>query len=432
MENLNPGGTGKDRAAWSMIRAAEASGMLPTLIQKKKKKKKKLDEIDVTMSRKDINADTNSTNSKQNIHSNINHATGETTTCVVAFMDAAIQQAMQRSQTGGLVLEGTSGSTGISLASLCRVRGHACLVVLPDDQAVEKQTLLQTLGAVVHVVPTASISNPQHYVSIAQRMAHRAVTVHKIKTAVFINQFENPANVQVHYQETGPELYRQLLQEQQRRHSSFRGTATSASPVLSAFVMSAGTGGTIAGIGRYLKEQQTNGNKSCRIVLVDPPGSVLYHKIEHGVAYTVQQSEQCLKRHRYDTIAEGIGLDRITANVAAALPYIDQAMTVSDQEAVDMAHWLLRHEGLFCGSSSSINVVGAVRTALQLVAEAKIASGNEDHNHEEDIIVLTFICDGGQRHLTRFWNRDFCLSWGLTWPGDDATERIPDCLQQVF
>jgi cysteine synthase len=194
--------------------------------------------------------------------------------------------------------------------------------------------------------------------------------------------------------------------------------------------MSAGTGGTIAGIGRYLKEQ-TNG--TCRIVLVDPPGSVLYHKIQHGVAYTMQQSEQCLKRHRYDTIAEGIGLDRITSNVAAALPYIDQALTVSDQEAVDMAHWLLRHEGLFCGSSSSINVIGAVRTALQLMTEAKATTAtnnNKVHGHE-DIVVLTIICDGGQRHVTRFWNRDFCLSWGLTWPGDDATERIPECLRGI-
>jgi cysteine synthase len=139
--------------------------------------------------------------------------------------------------------------------------------------------------------------------------------------------------------------------------------------------------------------------------------------------------------------AEGIGLDRITANVAAALPYIDQAMTVSDQEAVDMAHWLLRHEGLFCGSSSSMNVVGAVRTALQLVEESKRATNNginnktSDHGQhadEDDIVVVTIICDGGQRHVTRFWNRDFCLSWGLTWPGDDATERIPECLQGLF
>jgi Pyridoxal-phosphate dependent enzyme len=188
MENMNPGGTGKDRAALGMIRAAEASGKLPTVMMKKTENNES-----VTMTTVDEIATSTYNNS------NVNSNTTDTTS--VSFMDDVIQQAMQRSQTGGLVIEGTSGSTGISLASLCRVRGHACLVVMPNDQAHEKVTLLQTLGAVVHVVPTAAISNPQHYVSIAKRLTHRAVTVHKIP-AIFINQFENLANTQVHYQGT--------------------------------------------------------------------------------------------------------------------------------------------------------------------------------------------------------------------------------------
>jgi cysteine synthase A len=364
MESLNPGGTGKDRAALGMIRAAEESGSLPQPYS--------------------------------NVHGGVSVSELESSSDP---FDSSIVEAMQRSRTGGLVVEGTSGSTGISLATLCVSRGHACLVVLPDDQAVEKQTILRTLGAIVHVVPNAAISNPNHYVNMARRLARRAVAcgIH----AVFTDQFENPANYAVHYSQTGPEIHRQC-------------------PGIAAFVMSSGTGGTIAGVGRCLKElARSSGNvdvnSGITVVLVDPPGSALYHKIQHGIAYAPQQQERNLKRHRYDTLAEGIGLDRVTHNLAAGLDCIDEAVQVTDQEAVDMAHWLLHMEGLWVGSSSAMNVVGAVRTARNLDTGCK---------------VVTIICDAGQRHVTRFWNRDFILSWGLQWPGD--TKRIPDCLQDVI
>lgn len=286
-------------------------------------------------------------------------------------------------------MEGTSGSTGISLATLCAARGHGCIVVLPDDQAPEKKLILQTMGATVRVVPTASISNPQHYVNIARRVAQAAQK--QGIDAVFINQFENLANFQTHYDTTGPELWKQA------QHS------------IQAFCMSAGTGGTIAGVAQFLKEQDA----SIRIVLVDPPGSSLYHAIVHGVAYAPQQRERGLKRHRYDTIAEGIGLDRLTQNFTRGQEYISRAVRVSDQEAVDMAHYLLRTEGLWVGSSSAMNVVGAVRTALELPEGSK---------------VVTVVCDSGQRHVTRFWNKEFITNWGLEWP-NDGDERVPECLE---
>lgn len=341
MESMNPSGTGKDRAAQAMLDAAEARGDLPT------------ERLDTTM---DYTSRLSSDNP----------------------MDQALVEAMRHSKTGGLVVEGTSGSTGIALALLAASRGHACLVCLPDDQAQEKQDVLRTIHAVVHVVPTASIANPSHYVNIARRAAERAKEAGI--AALFVDQFENLDNYNVHYQFTGLEILRQC-------------------PSVDAFCMSAGTGGTLAGVARYLKERR----RHCYTVLVDPPGSSLYSKIEHGVAFTHQQREQSLRRHRYDTIAEGIGLDRMTANLAAGLEMIDAAILVGDQQALDMAHWLLEEEGLWVGSSSAMNVVGAVRTAMRLPAGSS---------------VVTIVCDGGQRHRTRFWNADFCRQWGLEWPGD--------------
>ena len=148
-----------------------------------------------------------------------------------------------------------------------------------------------------------------------------------------------------------------------------------------------------------------------KIVLVDPPGSVLHSIVQHDVAYVTEQCERNMLRHRYDTIAEGIGLDRRCHNFSLGLHNIDDSIQVTDQEAVDMAHYVLRKEGLLIGSSSAMNLVGAVRVAKGLDC------GN----------VVTVLCDSGYRHLTRFWDRDFILDAGLEWPPD--SERIPGCLR---
>ena len=366
MESLNPGGTGKDRAAISMIRHAEASGLLPPPV-------------------------TSTTGETRNRRMSL---TFDDSSSTISQKDSGlwekIKLAMVKSRSGGLFVEGTSGSTGISLATLCAARGHAIFIVMPDDQSVEKQKILRALGAFLYVVPTASISNPNHYVNIAKKAAELARS--KGIQAVFGNQFENIANYEVHYSMTGPEIYRQC-------------------PHLDAFVMSSGTGGTISGVGNFLKEQ----NQRIRITLVDPPGSSLYNKVEHGVAYASEQQERTLRRHRYDTVAEGIGLDRITNNFNLGLESIDNAIRVSDQEAVDMAHWLMKTEGLWVGSSSAMNVVGAIRTAIDL------PSGST---------IVTMICDSGQRHSTRFWNRDFVEEWGLTWPSEQ--NNIPECLKGIL
>jgi cysteine synthase A len=362
MESLNPGGTGKDRAAINMIRCAEQENLLPP------------------------------PNSSNDLLLMTNDKTPDPTDSSPTDMrlEFMILQAMEKSRTGGLVVEGTSGSTGIALATLCAARGHGCLVVLPDDQAREKQDILKSLGAIVYEVPTAAISNPNHYVNIARKTAKVAKDKYNIP-AVFIDQFENVSNYQMHYQQTGPELWKQLSN-------------------IDAFIMSSGTGGTISGIGTFLKEKKP----SIEIVLVDPPGSALYNKVEHGIAYAVQQSERTIRKHRYDTLAEGIGLDRVTHNFDLGLEAIDRAIRVTDQEAVDMAHWILKTEGLWIGSSSAMNLVGAIRTALELPKGSTVA---------------TMICDGGQRHATRFWNPKFIQDWGLEWPEHNC---IPDCLKTIL
>jgi cysteine synthase A len=391
MESMNPGGTGKDRAALFMLRDAEEKGLLPPPLSKM------ISSSITTQTMQDHNQDKNNDPSP-----NTNHDDEED------FHTTIIQSAIQRSRTGGIVVEGTSGSTGISLATLSAQRGHSTIIVMPDDQAKEKQTILRCLGAVVHVVPTAAISNPNQYVNVARKIAedinsrkYTGTTSNneniKIQ-AVFMNQFENEANYNAHISTTGPEIWEQTYH------------------AVDAFCMSSGTGGTISGVGQYLKHKR----KGCKVVLIDPPGSALLNKVKYNIAYASEQKERGLKRHRYDTIAEGIGLDRVTRNFALGVDngVIDDAFRVSDQEAVDMAHWLLKEEGLFVGSSSAMNVCGAVRLARESMGPGAC--------------VVTVICDGGLRHLSRLWNPNFIKNWGLESPEDNEVawrNRLPECLQ---
>jgi cysteine synthase A len=281
------------------------------------------------------------------------------------------------------VVESTSGNTGISLAALCKNLGLELYIVMPDDQSIEKSRKLEALGAKVKVVENCSIANAKHYVNEARRFAAESAS---LKSGVHLNQFENLANTLAHEETTGPELFRQC-------------------PLIDAFVMSAGTGGTIAGVSRWARhvERGECDGKHVEVVLADPQGSSLYHKVMNGVCFAPQQREQKLRKHRYDTIVEGVGLDRVTANFDAA--DVDSAEKVSDQEMVDMAHWLLHKEGLFVSSSSALNMVAALRVARRL---------GPGHT------VATILCETGQRHLPRFWNPAYLSERGLVWPEVDS------------
>lgn len=279
------------------------------------------------------------------------------------------------------IYEGTSGSTGIALAFQCNSLGLKLHVVMPDDQAKEKRQLLEKLGATVHIVPSCAIANSDHYVNTARRLSVE-------NKGIFIDQFENVANLKAHLESTGPEIW------------------TQTGGVIDAFVMSAGTGGTIAGVSQYLKKQ----NKNIEVVLADCTGSSLLQKVLYKVCYTHHQSERTIRKHRYDSIVEGVGLDRITKNFNAAI--IDTGHLVTDQEIVNVAHWILKYEGLFVGSSSAMNIAAAIKHAL----------ARKDKNTGSDPLnIVTVICDGGNRHLSRFWNPEYLAENGLKWPS-------PECL----
>ena len=259
---------------------------------------------------------------------------------------------------GGTVVEGTAGNTGIGIAHICNARGYSCVIYMPDNQSAEKVGILETLGADVRVVPTVPYSNEMNYQKHADRYAQSQ------PGAVWVNQFDNTANRLAHYESTGPEIWNQ----------------TEAS--VDAFVCSVGTGGTIAGVAKYLKQQSA----AVQVVLLDCIGSALYNFITTGVVETSVGT----------SITEGIGNSRITANLDGAS--IDWALQVSDQDMVDMVYRLLREEGWLLGSSSGINVCGAIEVAR------KLGPGHT---------IVTVLCDGGAKYRSSLFNREWLLEKGL-------------------
>ncbi|EPC04490.1 cysteine synthase [Litchfieldella anticariensis FP35 = DSM 16096] len=262
-------------------------------------------------------------------------------------------------QPGGTVVEGTAGNTGIGLAHICNARGYRCVIVIPETQTREKIDLLRTLGAEVHTVAAVPYRDPNNYQKIAARMAN------DLDNAIWANQFDNLANRQAHYETTGPEIW------------------TQTGGHIDAFIAATGTGGTLAGVARYLKEQREN----IRCVLADPTGSALYRYVTTGQPEVVGGN----------SITEGIGSSRVTANLADSP--LDDALMIDDQQAVTYVYRLLHEEGLFLGSSSGINVAAAMQLAEQL------GSGHT---------IVTVLCDGGARYYSRLFNPEWLAGKGLT------------------
>ncbi len=205
---------------------------------------------------------------------------------------------------------------------------------MPDDQSTEKSDLLEKLGAEIQRVRPAPIADANHYVNVArslaaQRTADPSISGH----GFFADQFENEANWRAHYDGTGPEIFRQTNGQ------------------LDAFVAGAGTGGTITGVARFLKPRLPE----MKIVLADPEGSGLYNKVKYGVMFDPKEREGTRRRHQVDSIVEGIGINRVTANFEAGMEYIIDAIRVSDAQAKAMARWLVEKDGIFAGSSSCVN-----------------------------------------------------------------------------
>ncbi len=272
-------------------------------------------------------------------------------------------------KAGGTIVEGTAGNTGIGLSLVANARGYRSVIVMPSNQSQEKIDLLRTLGAEVELATPAPFSSPDNYYHVARRRAE------EIENAFWANQFENMSNSDAHYHTTAPEIWRQTGGE------------------LDGIVMSSGTGGTIGGVTAYLKEQ----NSQIATYLIDPTGSGLYSYITTGEF-----------KAEGNSITEGIGINRATANFNRAR--LDGAFQGNDQQVIEMSQYLLKHDGLFVGSSAALNVVGAVKLARKL---------GKGHT------IATILCDGGGRYQSRMYNPEWLAEKGLT-PVAKGLEFIDD------
>jgi cysteine synthase A len=273
---------------------------------------------------------------------------------------------------GGTVVEGTAGNTGIGLAHVCRSRGYKCVIYMPNTQSQEKIDLLRMLGADVRPVPAVAYENPANYNHQARDFAKET------PNAVWTDQFDNVANAYAHYISTGPEIWDQT-------HGKIDG-----------FICATGTGGTLAGTGRYLAEKSKG---KTQIWLADPPGSVLTSYVESGGK---------LKEREGSSITEGIGQGRITNNLGTFINDVEGAMTIPDEKSIEMVYDLLDSEGIYLGASSALNVVAAVTLAKKL-----------GHNSR----VVTVLCDGAYRYQSRMFSKTWLKSKGLE-------SAIPDHLKK--
>jgi len=266
---------------------------------------------------------------------------------------------------GGTIVEGTAGNTGIGLALVGNARGYKTVIVIPETQSQEKMDMLRLVGADLRPVPAVPYKDPNNYVKLSGRLAEElAATLPG--GAIWANQFDNTANRVGHYRTTGPEIWAQTGGK------------------IDAFICAVGTGGTLAGTGMYLKECKPE----IRIGLADPLGAALYSWYEHGELKAEGSS-----------ISEGIGQGRITANLEGAL--VDDAFQITDAEALPYIFDLIVEEGLVLGSSSAINIAGAVRMAKRL---------GPGHT------IVTILCDYGTRYQSKLFNPQFLREKGLPVP----------------
>jgi cysteine synthase A len=269
-------------------------------------------------------------------------------------------------ERGGLIVEGTAGNTGIGLALVGKSRGYRTLILMPNTQSQEKKDALRLAGAELREVPAVPFKDPNNYVHIAARTAKEleATEPHGV---LYANQWDNHANRDGHTASTGPEIWRQT-----------DGT-------VDGFICAVGTGGTLAGVSAYLKQQ----NPNIVTAAADPLGAAVYNWLKTGEVKPSQGS----------SISEGIGQGRVTGNLDGAR--IDDAFQVPDTEMLPVLYDLLEHEGLLLGGSSGINVTGAIKLARAL------GPGKT---------IVTILCDSGSRYQSKLFNPEFLRAKDLPLP----------------
>lgn len=274
-------------------------------------------------------------------------------------------QAAGEIESGGLIVEGTAGNTGIGLAVVGNARGFRTVIVMPETQSQEKIETLRLYGAEVRLVPAAKFSSPNHYTKIAAQLAANA-RKDEPHGVLFANQFDNTANRDIHARTTGQEIWEQTAGD------------------IDGFVAACGTGGTLAGVAQALREK----HPGIKIALADPAGSALYKY------YTTGKLES-----EGSSMTEGIGNSRITANLEGVT--IDFPYSIPDTESLPIVFKLIKEEGLLLGGSSGVNVAGAIRLAREL---------GPGHT------IVTVLCDGGIRYRSRLFNPDYLKAKGLPCP----------------
>lgn len=266
---------------------------------------------------------------------------------------------------GGTIVEGTAGNTGIGLALVGAALGHPVVIVMPRTQSEEKKQAIRALGARLIEVDAAPFSSPNHFVHHSGRLA-RELDETLPDGAVWSDQFDNVANRLAHYAGTGPEIWEQTGGR------------------IDAFVSAVGSGGTISGVGAFLKERDPN----IRVALADPAGAAMFNWFTKGEMTSEGSS-----------ITEGIGVARITGNLEGFAP--DHAYRIEDAEFLPLLFDLVREEGLSLGGSAGVNIAGAVRLAREL------GPGKT---------IVTPLCDPGSRYATKLFNPAFLKSKGLPVP----------------
>ena len=275
---------------------------------------------------------------------------------------------------GGLVVEATAGNTGIGLALVANARGYRTVIVIPQTQSEEKKDALRLFGAELVEVPALPFSNPNNYQHVGRRLAEELKKTEK-NGVIFADQWNNLDNSKAHYTSTAPEIW------------------DDTGGRIDGFICAVGSGGTLAGVSRYLKEK----NKDVVIGVADPRGAAMYNLFAHGEA----------KASEGGSITEGIGLGRVTAIVKQMI--VDKAYLIPDEEALPLVFDLMQYEGLCLGGSSGINVAGAIRLAKD------VGPGH---------IIVTVLADYGSRYQSKLFNPTFLRSKNL--PVPEWLERKSD------